>query len=148
VHTLLLEEYGVSKKWVIIMDRRQDSNAASTLAGSGLLQCKKFRMRREETTWKRKRIETSLVIVMFMSRVITHTSHGKGDHRPLRLSGLPAAHTFFGMIPQSPAPYFTVHSVKCNWSAPSPSGCPQARNVNHCIYIDSVLLQDRLHIRI
>jgi len=27
VHTLLLEEYGVSKKWVIIMDRRQDSNA-------------------------------------------------------------------------------------------------------------------------
>ena len=23
-HTLLLEEYGVSKKWVIIMDRRQD----------------------------------------------------------------------------------------------------------------------------
>jgi len=26
VHTLLLEEYGVSKKWVIIMDRRQDLN--------------------------------------------------------------------------------------------------------------------------
>ena len=26
VHTLLLEEYGLSKKWVIIMDRRQDSN--------------------------------------------------------------------------------------------------------------------------
>jgi len=25
VHTLLLEEYGVSKKWVIIMDKRQDS---------------------------------------------------------------------------------------------------------------------------
>ena len=24
VHTLLLEEYGVSKKWVIIMDKRQD----------------------------------------------------------------------------------------------------------------------------
>jgi len=24
VHTLLLEEYGTSKKWVIIMDRRQD----------------------------------------------------------------------------------------------------------------------------
>jgi len=24
VHMLLLEEYGVSKKWVIIMDRRQD----------------------------------------------------------------------------------------------------------------------------
>jgi len=27
VHTLLLKECGVSKKWVIIMDRRQDSNA-------------------------------------------------------------------------------------------------------------------------
>jgi len=24
VHTLLLEEYGVSKMWVMIMDRRQD----------------------------------------------------------------------------------------------------------------------------
>jgi len=33
VHTLLLEEYGVSKKWVIIMDRRQDLNATSTQAG-------------------------------------------------------------------------------------------------------------------
>jgi len=33
VHTLLLEEYGVSKKWVIIMDRRQDSNLTSTPAG-------------------------------------------------------------------------------------------------------------------
>jgi len=33
VHTLLLEEYGVSKKWVIIMDRRQDLNVTSTPAG-------------------------------------------------------------------------------------------------------------------
>ena len=33
VHTLLLEEYSVSKKWVIIMDRRQDLNATSTPAG-------------------------------------------------------------------------------------------------------------------
>jgi len=30
---LLLEEYGVSKKWVIIMDRRQYSNVTSTPAG-------------------------------------------------------------------------------------------------------------------
>jgi len=52
---------------------------------------------------------------------VFHTSHGEGDHRSLRLSGLPAAHTFFGVIHQSPAPYFTVHSMKCNWSAPSPS---------------------------
>ena len=29
VQTLLLEEYGVSKKWIIIKDRKQDSNAAS-----------------------------------------------------------------------------------------------------------------------
>ena len=33
VHTLLLEKYGVSMKWVIIMDRRQDSNMTSTPAG-------------------------------------------------------------------------------------------------------------------
>ena len=33
VHTLLLEEYGVSKKWVIIMDRRQDLNVTSTPGG-------------------------------------------------------------------------------------------------------------------
>jgi len=32
VHVLLLEEYGVSKKWVIIMDKRQDKTAASTQA--------------------------------------------------------------------------------------------------------------------
>ena len=35
---LLLEEYGVSKKWVIIMDRKQDSNAASTPAEKGKLE--------------------------------------------------------------------------------------------------------------
>ena len=32
VHALLLEEYGVSKKWAIIMDKRQDKTAASTQA--------------------------------------------------------------------------------------------------------------------
>jgi len=32
VHALLLAEYGVSNKWVIIMDKRQDKNAASTQA--------------------------------------------------------------------------------------------------------------------
>jgi len=37
MHTLLLEKYGVSKKWVIIMDIRQDLNATLTPAGkSGL----------------------------------------------------------------------------------------------------------------
>jgi len=33
VHTLLLEEYGVSKKLWIIMDRRQDFKVTSTPAG-------------------------------------------------------------------------------------------------------------------
>jgi len=33
VHTLLLEEHGVSKKCVIIMDRKQDSKVTSTPAG-------------------------------------------------------------------------------------------------------------------
>jgi len=34
VHTLQLEEYSVSKKWVIIMDMRQDLNVTSTPAGN------------------------------------------------------------------------------------------------------------------
>jgi len=34
VHTLLLEEYGVSKKWVIIMDKRQDKTQAETSESS------------------------------------------------------------------------------------------------------------------
>ena len=74
VHMLLLLKYGVLKKWVIIMDRKQDSNAASTpwtfSQGSFLYQ--EFRRRFEETAWKRRRIETSLVIVMFMLRVMTY----------------------------------------------------------------------------
>jgi len=32
VQTLLLEEYGVTKKWVLIMDRRQDVNVTLTPA--------------------------------------------------------------------------------------------------------------------
>ena len=32
VHTLLLEEYGVSKNWVIITDKRQDKTAVSNQA--------------------------------------------------------------------------------------------------------------------
>jgi len=37
VHTLLLEEHGVSKKWVIVMDKRQDKTAASTQAETSRL---------------------------------------------------------------------------------------------------------------
>jgi len=71
VHTLLLEKYCVSRKWVIIMDKRQDQNAASTQAetfGSG----PGPRRRLEETAWKRRRIKTSLVIVMFLLGVMTY----------------------------------------------------------------------------
>jgi len=32
VRTLLLQEYGVSKRWVIIMDKRQNKTAALTQA--------------------------------------------------------------------------------------------------------------------
>ena len=42
MHTLLLEKYGVSKKWVIIMDNRQDKNMALTQAetsGSSAQDC-------------------------------------------------------------------------------------------------------------
>ena len=77
-----------------------------------------------------------------------HISYSEGYHCPLRLSGLPAAHTFFWVIPQRPALYFTFHwvipqsphliSPFTQWNAIGPHrhlvGCPQARNVHHCIY--------------
>ena len=77
MHTLLLEDYGISKKWVIIMDRRQDSNAAlnpEETSGPSPQDrlCQELRRRREETAWKRSRIKTSLVVVMFMLRVMTY----------------------------------------------------------------------------
>ena len=34
VHALLLREYGVAKKWAVIMDKTKDSNVASTPAKS------------------------------------------------------------------------------------------------------------------
>jgi len=38
VHNLLLDEYGVSKKWIIILDKRQDKTVDSTQTEtSGLL---------------------------------------------------------------------------------------------------------------
>ena len=78
----------------------------------------------------------------------SHSSYGEGDHCLLRLSGLPAAHTLFWVIPQSPH----LISPFTQWFTIGPHrhlvGCPQARNVNHCIYSDSVLLHNRLQIRI
>ena len=38
---------------------------------------------------------------VFIKEITSHSSHSEGDHCPLRLSGLPAAHTFFRVIPQS-----------------------------------------------
>ena len=68
----------MSKKWGIIMGRRQGSNVSFISSkkmwtfGSGLLLCQRFRRRCEETAWKRRRIETGLVIVIVMSHVFTH----------------------------------------------------------------------------
>ena len=43
-----------------------------------------------------------------------HSSYREGDHCPLRLSGLPAAHTFFWVIPTTPTPKWRwVHRVRC-----------------------------------
>jgi len=64
---------------MLIMDKRQDKNMASTSAetiepspGSGSLLCQGFRRKHEETVWKRKRIQTSLAVVMFMLRVMAY----------------------------------------------------------------------------
>ena len=55
VHTLQLEVHGVSKKWVFIMDRRQDSNAKRDFDSSrkwtfssGSLLCQGFRRWRDK----------------------------------------------------------------------------------------------------
>jgi len=63
----------------------------------------------------------------------THSSYTEGDHCPLRLSGLPAAHTFFWVIPQRPAPYFTVHSEGCLQPTPSSEWFLKARNLFHLV---------------
>jgi len=76
VHTLLLEEYGVSKKWVIIMSHHDRSGTQMRLRlqqekrdlalGPGIVTVQNFRRRREERAWseemawKRKRIKTKM----------------------------------------------------------------------------------------
>jgi len=49
-----------------------DSSRNKWTFGSGSLLCQEFRRRREETARKRRRIETSLLIVRFMLRVMTY----------------------------------------------------------------------------
>jgi hypothetical protein len=83
VHTLLLEEYGVSKKCTIIVEMRQglkcgfESSRSKWTFGSRLLLCQEYRRRREETAWERGKIQTSLVIVMFMKRMMTYALSNK-----------------------------------------------------------------------
>jgi len=72
VHTLLLEEYDVSKNWVIIMDMRQDDFDSSRKNGGLITLNQRFRRRRGETAWKRRRIETSMLIVIVTLRVLTY----------------------------------------------------------------------------
>jgi len=67
----------VSKKWAIIMDKRQDKNVASTQAEtSGPLaqQWHGLRRRREEIAWNRRRIQTHQVVVMFLLSVMTYVA--------------------------------------------------------------------------
>jgi len=60
----------VSKKWVIIMDRKQDSrrdfdsSRKKWTFGSELLLCHRFIRRREAKAWKRNRIEKSVIIAI------------------------------------------------------------------------------------
>jgi len=52
----LMEEYGVSKKWVIIMDKRQDKTAISTQTGtSGLSAQDRYCARDSEGGAKKRR---------------------------------------------------------------------------------------------
>jgi len=74
------------------------------------------------------------IVALSSSSVATHSSYSEGDHHcPLRLSGLPAAHTLFWVIPQRPAPYFTVHSVGCLQPTPSSEWFLKARTLFHLV---------------
>ena len=83
VHALLLEEYGVSKKWVSIMDRRQDLNETSTQVGkSGPSAQDRYCARgfgggAKKRRANQKRIEISLVFVTIMLHVLTYTVSNK-----------------------------------------------------------------------
>ena len=73
---------------------------------------------------------------------LDHSSYSEGDHCPLRLSGLPAAHTFLWVIPQRPAHYFTVHSVGCLQATPSSEWFLKARILFHRSLSEMQLVQD------
>ena len=113
------------------MDRslRQDSNATSTPAGKS----------RPSAQVCHKTLRTR---VAQLDRARDHSSYSEGDHCPLRLSGLPAAHTFFWVIPQRPAPHFTVHSVGGLQPTPSSEWFLKARTFFHISLSEMQLVQD------
>jgi len=47
------------------------------IVGSGSLLCQGLKRRHEETAWKRRRIKTSLVVVMSLLRVMTYVVFDK-----------------------------------------------------------------------
>jgi len=61
----------MSKKWVIILDRRQDCGPSASGPAAQDRYCTRGLEETEETAWKRKRIETSLVIVIVILHVLT-----------------------------------------------------------------------------
>jgi len=82
VHTLLLEEYGVSKKCVIIMDSRQDWNVTLTSARkSGPWAQDRYCARGfgggAKNGVQTKKIEISLVFVTIMLHVLTYVVSNK-----------------------------------------------------------------------
>jgi len=78
VHTLLLEEYGVSKKWVIIVDKRQDKTTASTQAETRGCQLRIITVPGAQEEARRNGVETetnkdkSSSCNVFMLRVMTY----------------------------------------------------------------------------
>ena len=79
LHKLLLEEYGVSKKPVSNhhgqetgLKRDFDSSREKWTFGSRSLLCQRFRRRCEEMAWKRKRRQTSPVVVIVMLSMLTY----------------------------------------------------------------------------
>ena len=72
VHTLLLEEYGNHHGQEAGQNCGFNSSTNKWIVGSGSLLCQGLRRRREETAWKRRRIKTSLVVVMLLLRVMTY----------------------------------------------------------------------------
>jgi len=86
VHTIQIEKYGASKKWVIVMDKRQDKNAARRVrlpktSGPSAQNCYCTRGSGggAKNLWRRGNGEekSSSQVVMFMLRVMTYVDSYK-----------------------------------------------------------------------